>query len=236
MSLKTTSQRKLTNSRLNSSNLGIYVTSGLLMNLDAGIVASYPGSGTAWYDLSGNNKNGTLVNGPIFSYPNYSIQFDGVDDSVSISSLVTSDGNNVTIEIWFKILAFGDISLFYNGNGGSNGYGFQFGACGSTASTLFIYFGGLYCNVVSYGGMSTDTWYQAVFTRTTTPSTSNIMYINGISRSTNTSYNPNAPSGNTSVASGAFRGYVSSVRVYNRALSANEVLQNYNAIKGRFGL
>jgi hypothetical protein len=235
MSLKTTSQRKLTNSRLNSSNLGIYVTSGLLMNLDAGIAASYPGSGTAWYDLSGNGKNGTLINGPIFSYPNNSIQFDGVDDSVSISSLVSSS-TTVTVEIWFKILRFGDVNLFYNGNGASNGYGFQFGACGSTASTLFIYFGGLFCNVVSYAGMSTDTWYQAVFTRTTSPSTSNILYINGVSRSTNTTSNPNTPSGNTSVASSAFSGYVSSVRMYSIALSANEVLQNYNAIKGRFGL
>lgn len=234
MSLKTTSQRKLTNSRLNSSNLGIYVTSGLLMNLDAGNGISYPGSGTTWYDLSGNGKNGTLTNGSTFSYPNNSIQLDGVDDFITFSSLVTSDANNVTMEIWFKILTFGQYYVFYNGNGANSGYGFAFGACGASPSTLYIFFGGLVCSVVSYSSMSTDTWYQAVFTRTTSPSTSNIMYINGVSRSTNTTNNPNAPT--TSTSMGTFPGYISIARIYNRALSANEVLQNYNAFKGRFGL
>lgn len=212
------------------------VTSGLLLALDAADKLSYPGSGTTWRNLASNNFNCTLTNGPTFSGVNMgSIVFDGVDDSATCS-LVTSDANNVTMEAWFKATTLpGDRGLIYNGNGGSNGYGLQFGACGATSTTLYVFFGGVSCNVVSYAGMTTNVWYQAVYTRTTTPSTSNILYINGISRSTNTTSNPNAPAGSTLISS-AFNGNISIARIYNRALSATEVLQNYNVTKNRYGL
>lgn len=212
------------------------VTSGLLLALDAADKLSYPGSGTTWRNLASNNFNCTLTNGPTFSGANMgSIVFDGVDDSATCS-LVTSDANNVTMEAWFKATTLpGDRGLIYNGNGGSNGYGLQFGACGATSTTLYVFFGGVSCNVVSYAGMTTNVWYQAVYTRTTTPSTSNILYINGISRSTNTTSNPNAPAGSTLISS-AFNGNISIARIYNRALSATEVLQNYTITKNRYGL
>ena len=214
------------------------VTSGLILNLDASNANSYPGSGTTWYDLSGNNKNGTLTNGPTFSSANGgSIVYDGADDTVTCN-LVTSDANNVTMEAWFKATTLpGDRGLILNGNGGSNGYGLQFGACGTAGTTLYVFFGGINCNVVSYGTLVTNTWYQAVYTRTTTPSISNILYINGISRSTNNSSNPNAaPAGSTLIGHSAFNGNIAIARIYNRALSATEVLQNFNVTKNRFGL
>ena len=140
------------------------------------------------------------------------------------------------MEAWFKATTLpGDRGLILNGNGGSNGYGLQFGACGTAGTTLYVFFGGLNCNVVSYGTLVTNTWYQAVYTRTTSPGISNILYINGISRSTNTSSNPNAPAGSTLISS-AFNGNISIARIYNRALTATEVLQNYNATKNRYGL
>jgi len=212
------------------------VTSGLVLALDAADKLSYPGSGTTWRDLSGNNNTGTLTNGPTFSTGNMgSIVFDGVDDNATCN-LVTSDANNVTLEVWFKATTLpGDRGLIYNGNGGSSGYGLQFGACGTAGTTLYVFFGGINCNVVSYGTLVTNTWYQAVYTRTTTPSISNILYINGISRSTNTTSNPNAPAGSTLISS-AFNGNISIARIYNRALTATEVLQNYNATKNRYGL
>ena len=213
------------------------VTSGLILNLDASNANSYPGSGTTWYDLSGNNKNGTLTNGPTFSSANGgSIVYDGVDDSV-ICSLVTSDANNVTMEAWFKATTLPGSLILYNGNSATSGYGFTHGACGATSTTLYVFFGGLNCNVVSYAGMTTNVWYQAVYTRTTTPSILNILYINGISRSTNNSSNPNAaPAGSTSIGTQGYQGNISIARIYNRALSANEVLQNFNAARARFGL
>ena len=213
------------------------VTSGLLLALDAADKLSYPGSGTTWRNLASNNFNCTLTNGPTFSGANMgSIVYDGVDDSATCS-LVTSDANNVTMESWFKATTLpGDRGLMLNGNGGSSGYGLQFGACGTAGTTLYVFFGGVSCNVVSYGTLVTNTWYQAVYTRTTTPSISNILYINGISRSTNTSSNPNAPAGSTLIGHSAFNGNISIARIYNRALTATEVLQNYNATKGRYGL
>ena len=213
------------------------VTSGLLLALDAADKLSYPGSGTTWRNLASNNFNCTLTNGPTFSGANMgSIVYDGVDDSATCS-LVTSDANNVTMESWFKATTLpGDRGLMLNGNGGSSGYGLQFGACGTAGTTLYVFFGGINCNVVSYGTLVTNTWYQAVYTRTTSPGISNILYINGISRSTNTSSNPNAPAGSTLIGHSAFNGNISIARIYNRALTATEVLQNYNATKNRYGL
>lgn len=213
------------------------VTSGLLLALDAADKLSYPGSGTTWRNLASNNFNCTLTNGPTFSGANMgSIVYDGADDTVTCN-LVTSDANNVTMEAWFKATTLpGDRGLMLNGNGGSSGYGLQFGACGTSGTTLYVFFGGLNCNVVSYGTLVTNTWYQAVYTRTTSPGISNILYINGISRSTNTSSNPNAPAGSTLIGHSAFNGNISVARIYNRALTATEVLQNYNATKNRYGL
>ena len=213
------------------------VTDSLVLYLDAANTISYPGSGTVWTDLSKGINNGTLTNGPTFNSANGgSILYDGVDDTVTLN-LVSSNVNNVTTEVWFKAITLpGDRGLFLNGNGGSSGYGLQFGACGTSGTTLYVFFGGVSCNVVSYGTLVTNTWYQAVYTRTTTPSTSNILYINGTSVSTNTSTNPNSPAGSTLVGHSAYNGYISVVRHYNRTLSASEILQNYNITRKRYGL
>ena len=212
------------------------VTNGLILALDAANNKSYPGSGTTWTDLSGNGNTGTLTNGPTFSSANGGIiVYDGVDDTVTCN-LVTSDANNVTMEAWFKATTLPGSLILYNGNSASSGYGFTHGACGATSTTLYVFFGGLNCNVVSYAGMTTNVWYQAVYTRTTTPSISNILYINGISRSTNNSSNPNAPAGTTNIGTQGYQGNIAIARIYNRTLSATEVLQNYNITKNRYGL
>jgi len=63
------------------------ITSGCVLSLDAADKLSYKGSGTSWYDLSGNNTTATLTNGPTFNAANMgSIVFDGTDDKVTISN------------------------------------------------------------------------------------------------------------------------------------------------------
>jgi len=211
------------------------VSSGLVLCLDAANKLSYPGTGTTWTDLSGNGNNGTLTNGPTFSAGNMgSIVYDGADDSVTCN-LVTSDANNVTLEAWFKITTLPGSLILYNGNSATSGYGFGHGVCGATSTTLYVFFGGINCNVVSYAGMTTNVWYQAVYTRTISPSTLNVLYVNGISRSTNTISGPVTPAGSTDVGTAGYQGNIAIARIYNRSLSATEVLQNYNATKGRFG-
>ena len=61
------------------------ITRGLILHLDASAPSSYPGSGTTWSDISGNNHVGTLTNGPTFSTDGGgSIVFDGTNDYVTI--------------------------------------------------------------------------------------------------------------------------------------------------------
>lgn len=77
------------------------VTSGLILYLDAGNQASYPGSGTTWNDLSGNSRNASLVNGPTFSSDALgSVVFDGVNDYGTASGISTA--GSMAISCWFK--------------------------------------------------------------------------------------------------------------------------------------
>ena len=77
------------------------ITNGLVLYLDAANRNSYPGSGTTCTDLSGNNNNFTLVNGPTFSSGNMgNIVFDGTDDYLLINSLVWNYNADFTIQFW----------------------------------------------------------------------------------------------------------------------------------------
>ena len=216
-----------------AANLGPkIVRTGLILELDAADINSYSGAGATWTDLSGNINNFTLAGSPAFNSANGgSIVFDGANDSATrslVSSTVTA-----TMDIWFKINAYSQSTLFVNGDSSANGYGFAFGAGGASTSTLYVFFGGINNNVVSFAGLAINTWYNAIYTRTTN---SNILYIRGISRSTDVISNPTIPTTITSVGSSAFNGNIAIARIYNRVLSATEVLQNYNAVKSRFGL
>lgn len=206
------------------------ITNGLLLYLDAADNVSYPGSGTTWNDLSGNNNHFTLTNSPTFNNSNFgSLIF---DSTKSASRTVVSTSTTITMEIWFKVTTYAETILFYNGNGASSGYGFAFGACGASTSTLFIFFGGISCNVVSKASIATNTWYHAVYTRTTS---SNTLYINGVSTSTS-GLNPTAPGVSTTTTLGVITGNISLARMYNRVLSSGEIIKNYNDTKYRFGL
>jgi hypothetical protein len=89
------------------------VTDGLVLSLDAANKKSYPGSGTAWTDLSGAGKSGTLTNGPVFSSDNVGIiDFDGSNDYIQLQSDGTGTFNNqiFSLGMWFKV----DVLKAYN--------------------------------------------------------------------------------------------------------------------------
>jgi hypothetical protein len=223
------------------------ITDGLVLYLDAANTRSYPGSGTAWNDLSRSGNNGTLTNGPTFSSGNGgSIVFDGVDDFVGITNTLLSSTDNFSMEVWFNatLLSTSNKLIFYIGNTGGSGAGFYMGVCNGTPTTLSVLFGGVICSEVSQINLTTNTWYHAIFTRNSSANPKNILYINGVSVSTGNS-NPNtftSQLGYTATIGGigngtqVFPGRVSISRTYNRTLTSTEVLQNYNALKGRFGL
>lgn len=219
------------------------VTSGLILALDAADKKSYSGSGTAWNDLSGNNRNGTLTNGPTFSSANGgSVVFDGVDDYVRTSSLsLTGNETALTISCWFRptsvsvikaVVSLGDeatgkrrMLLQRNAIIEANGYNVDWGS----SNLLTI---NTWCNI------------NIVYTSYTV-STGVALYFNGyavagsgsnssLSAFTNTQCT--ICGNNATPATENAGGNISKVMIYNRALSASEVLQNFNSTRGRFGI
>ena len=216
------------------------VTNGLVLALDAADKNSYIGSGTTWKDLSGNGYTGTLTNGPTFSSANGgSIVFDGTNDYVSgtTSGLVSSV---ISMDVWFNV----NSSKTYSALMGSNvteKYEMLIksgGAIEVSLSTL---------NYMQYNNiLSLNTWTNIVVTAVS--GTQWKMYKNGVYLGSPTSSVGTWQVSGTSisnfdlgrirndVAPFAYSGNISTVKIYNRELSATEVLQNYNATKTRFGL
>jgi hypothetical protein len=215
------------------------VTSGLVLELDAGNIKSYPTTGTTWFDKSGNANNGTLTNGPTFNTGSLgSIVFDGVDDYCSGSILVPS---SFTANFWFKPLQLRN----YNPGFVINDWG---DFIWHTTSDGSIYCGtdlGNRFNPNSPGcgpgSIIVNTIYNYTYTYNLGVGS---LYKNGILTTTSNSHTIPVSAGTVKpyfVASSPGSFGISNVisyifQIYNRALSATEVLQNYNAIKTRFGI
>ena len=209
------------------------VTDGLVLWLDASNKPSYPGSGTTWTDLSGNNNNGTLTNGPTYSSSNGgSIFFDGWNDYVNFPYTLLSGTGNFTVSIWLKSFA-GTFAGTLFGN--------------YPAGNLQIFYGtyaiGMWLNnstlYLTNSSEFTTNFTQIVALRKNTNETE--FYINGLLAKTGSSSSTigsvnDFRMGTNTVGSEQFAGNISLVSAYNRALSAGEVLQNFNAQKARFGL
>ncbi len=215
---------------------GGIVTNGLVLNLDAAKVDSYPGTGTTWYDISGNNNNGTLTNGPTFSGigKQAAIVFDGVDDYVSTPAARNATTNeNYTISTVFRITSFtsSDMRLL----GATNGSTSQL-TVGWNNTTLRLWLQDSW-NDTSFVSSTNTTYYLTMIHA----GTSTDVYVNGILNSTisnKTSYFNNLGLGNNFILSYGtfFNGNIYTAQVYNRALSADEVSQNFNALRGRYGI
>jgi hypothetical protein len=219
------------------------VTDGLVLCLDAGNSKSYSGSGTAWTDLSGNNNSGTLTNGPTFSSTNGgAIGFDGSNDYINgVHNAQVDLTGNMTAEAWFYISSntFDWVRVFGKSDAVNNTnrtYGLWYNIGGS--AFLYQRYGSSAINAQATRTVSTNTWYHMVGTSN---GTSHVLYLNAQIAASGTAgstfYSTTTP---YTVGFAGFHarlsGYVSSVRLYNRALSAAEVLQNYNTTKGRFKL
>jgi hypothetical protein len=220
------------------------VTDGLVLCLDAGNTKSYPSSGTSWSDLSGNGNNGTLTNGPTFSSANGgSIVFDGTNDYVG-STLNSQLSNSFTFSTFAKLSAF---------------------STNQNPQALVVSQVTSYSNYWAFLGTYLSTWHWGLYDgnnapyiiSNTTPTSSwtcvtgvrdvatdtLYLYINGILDSTLIDTTTNTPAysalnvgGQTTQSSRYSNCNISLTQIYSRALTASEVLQNYNATKGRFGL
>ena len=220
------------------------VTDGLVLNLDAGFVGSYPTTASTWYDISGNDKNSTLTNGPTFNSTNSgSIVFDGVDDYVLTPSLLNASLNPTeSVFVWFNPAAAGQIVSELGQATIDAGYHASNIEVSSSGIFSFSVWHGSLTNKVVSSAKSFNNWYHLGFTYSGTTFTA---YINGSSIGTAT-FTRQPPSSlhyglcsidSTNMGTGAYgSGKMGNFMFYNRALSATEVLQNYNAQKGRYGL
>lgn len=221
------------------------VTNGLVLHLDAAQLRSYPGSGTTWSDLSGNNYNGTLTNGPTFNSANGgSIVLDGVNDYVNLGTFTNFGSSNRSVEVWFRILSlpisgYDRIIAFPADDTSTDTPAFTIGF-GNTTSNFSIGFGGTpYNGYLSLPAFSLSTWLCVVGTIQ-----GNVIngYLNGnfIAQATNTGTVATNPIGYIGRYNNFYGQYgnadISNVKIYNRALSAAEIQQNYNATKSRYGL
>jgi hypothetical protein len=238
---------------------GKTVSNGLVLALDAANKLSYPGSGTSWIDLSGNNNTGTLTNGPTFSAANLgSIVFDGTNDYVvsTLNQTPTLDiTSTITLETWIKATALVNVSngagLFSKGFSSDLNSGvYELGLSQSGGANIPFFRMRISSTTPIYNPsnilMSVNNIYHLVATYN-----GSIMriFINGIESGSGNSTSGNIESNTQRLAIGVrygtvFSGLGSSYltgnmyinRIYNRALTATEVLQNYNANKSRFGL
>jgi hypothetical protein len=232
---------------------GNIVKNGLVFDLDTAKSDSYPKSGTVWRDVSGFQNNGTLTNGPTFDSNNGgSIVFDGIDDIASFGTNLNFNFDNITVGIWAKSPT---------NNSGSSGFpihvtnligkgnwnapqswriGYK-SSGGLPATTISFSYGINWQTPAEVSVTTYDLSQWNYFVGVATP-TQQFLYLNGnqvasvIATKTDVTNVEDFQIARSSYISRFFRGNISKSTIYNRALSASEVLQNYNATKGRYGL
>ena len=222
-------------------NPGI-VTDGLVLCLDAANKKSYPGSGTAWNDLSPNTNNTSFVNGCTFSSENLGyILFDGTDDRV-ITSNNFSFSNNSTWEAWVQRTS--SVNSYNMFMGRTLPY---FGLQDSAIIFSNSYTGSGQQTIYSTGFTPVNNiWYYLVFTTEYTGThTIPRIYINGVLNNSGSGFTGAQGQYSQGFAIGEgratatwypFQGNIACVKIYDKTLSPIEIQNNFNAFRGRFGI
>lgn len=231
--------------QLSTFTLPNIVTSGLVLWYDPSFSTSYPGSGSTITNLANTSLPGTLSNitytSPYFSYNGTSSQI-----SVPDNALLEPGSGDWTMEVWVNQTNSGnDVVLGKFDPGGLSAdvsYSIR-----TTVSTYYAQFGdgtGAFVNSTNVVG-TLNTWYQLVYVFKTGATKTLETYKNGVSiGSVNHTLNSllNTPSNlyigsyNNGEYNQYFNGRIGVTRLYNTALTAANVLQNYNADKSKYGL
>jgi hypothetical protein len=217
------------------------VRDGLVVAIDAADRKSYSGSGTTWFDLSGRNNNWTVNGSPTFSTNNGGyFDLDNTNDEMTLASnsSIPSGANTRSLMIWFYTVATSwgvDINnLFFTGGVGTR---LSFGIDMDNYPNMQVWTSG---DDIILGTPFAQTGWANICV-TYNGSTTILVYCNGILFGTKTlggTLNTTASTLYFGSQGGAtwFNGRLSNLLMYNRALSASEVLQNFNATRGRFGI
>ena len=226
------------------------VEDGLVLVLDAGNTKSYPGSGTTWTDLSGNGNNGTLTNmdgANLDSANGGSLTFDGTNEYIQLTTTTLSSTSS-TISSWINVTdfitgkpsgtgrvfimnssaTFLNMIAFYNG-----GYSFE-----TNTNSNPHEIAGRTTGNVSSSAISPGSWFHfsLVFDSNTFYG-----YVNGIQTGTapisdNLIFNRIGYDTNRDNYPAYFKGKISNFKIYNKALTAQEIQQNFNATRSRFNI
>ncbi len=194
------------------------VTSGSVLNLNASLVMSYPRGGTTWYDINGTNttNNGTLTNGPTFNSTSNSIVFDGTNDYINWTTDILSSLTSISYDVWVKF---------------------------SSLQNAFL----ISCTTFKVYHQNNSVWYIAGITGNQNISwtfnngwvhfsysfdgVNHLCYINGVPYTVNAggglSCQSNLQIGGRNSGNLPLNGNIASTKIYNRALSQSEILQNY---------
>lgn len=225
------------------------VTSGLVYYIDAGVVSSYSGTGSSINNIAGTAPGAsTINNSPIFTSAGQSsyFTFNGSTQYILTDNLIgQSLSSNVTIECWVNTSADNGVIVTEQGNLPVNSVWHN--------SQIEIVAGDLKVDTWSYpipigggtvvGPVTRDVWQQYTLTQNATTTTG---YINGSTTASKAHVRTFSASAlyygimlqdSTNLGDGTFlAGNWSILKIYNRALTQAEVTQNYNSLKGRYGL
>lgn len=205
------------------------VTDGLVLCINGGFTASYPKGNNTWYDISGNNYNGSLVNGPTFNTDGGgNIVFDGADDYISIPNPLNQ--SNLS-QVW-------SISVFVKQNSGTSGP--QYIINGLNNGVASDWYGGgplLYLNggvndyytyTASYQTIAGTGWRHLVYLFNNSTGLRQIYKDGLLSGNSNGPNNTSTPSGQGGTwYIGQMLGSISELQIYNKVLTPAEILQNY---------
>lgn len=221
------------------------ITDGLMLVLDASDKNSYPGSGTTWFDISGNGRNGTFNGSAVYStVGNGSIEFNGPStyDYITISDNIThKTGQSFSYECWVYFTALSGFDKTIVGKVGCN-----IGLLQASSNMGMCVFGpngpcaGGNTQYTAFGSANTNIWEHWVGTYEVgvgIKTYKNSILVNSATVTGNIGNYPDTLYVGGSInANYTMDGYIANARAYSIALTSSQVLQNYNATKSRFNL
>ena len=226
---------------------GKIVTNGLVLCLDAADKKSYPGTGTVWTDRSGRGNHGNLAGGPTYSSSNGgSLSFDGVNDyaDLSLTSNLQFGTQDFSIEYYVNSVSQSSSfpSLFTNYNGWGSGAVFIGVSHQNYLNKYSFWIDGQSIGSRTETNISYNKWEHLVAMRDNGICK---IYLNGSQNGTTIDATGIVLNGrNSSIirigsvqeASVLYNGKIARMSIYNRALTPQEIQQNFNATRGRFGI
>jgi hypothetical protein len=222
------------NQKINATNL--------LWNVDATQLRSYSGSGTTWTNLASVGLNGTLVNSPTFNSGNGgSIVFNGSNQYISTASQIITITSDWSVNVWYKTSGgVNSCPLVVRGLVGEN-IQWRCELQNSTGKISFTMRNPSDQTILGTTSTLGTGWHMATYTK----NSSNLvtLYMDGVSENSGTITNFTDVAANiilgrlgNSVGPYYLNGNIGNVQLYSRTLSSDEVLNNFNAVKSRFGL